>query len=169
MKLSAIPPNRARALLRSHYSCFGVILSLLSRIRQLASLAVVTLESAALLCLAQTDVLTYRNDNQRTAQNLSETILTPANVQSATFGLLFNYPTDGLVDAQPLVVSGMTIGNMQGRNVVFTATENDSVYSFDAVTGATYWKVSVLGPGKLPPTTADVARSRRRSGLLRRR
>ena len=125
-------------------------MSLLSRIRQLASLAVVTLESAALLCLAQTNVLTYRNDNQRTAQNLSETILTPANVQSATFGLLFNYPTDGLVDAQPLVVSGMTIGNMQGRNVVFTATENDSVYSFDAVTGATYWKVSVLGPGETP-------------------
>jgi hypothetical protein len=106
----------------------------LSRIR---SLAVLTLGSASILCFAQTNVLTYRNDNMRTAQNLSETILTPANVWPATFGKLFTYPVDGLVDAQPLVVSEMTIGNKQGRNVVFAATENDSVYAFDMVTGAT--------------------------------
>jgi hypothetical protein len=113
-------------------------------------LAVLTLGSASILCFAQTNVLTYRNDNMRTAQNLSETILTLANVRPTTFGQLFTYPVDGPVDAQPLVVSGMTIGNKQGRNVVFTATENDSVYAFDMVTGATYWKVSVLGTGETP-------------------
>ena len=113
-------------------------------------LAVLTLGSASVLCFAQTNVPTYRNDNMRTAQNLSETTLTPANVRTATFGKLFTYPVDGLVDAQPLVVSGMTIGNMRGRNVVFAATENDSVYAFDVVTGATYWKVPVLGTGETP-------------------
>ena len=128
-------------------SCVGIVLSFLPRSRPLA---VLTLGSASILCFAQTNVLTYRNDNMRTAQNLSETILTPANVRSATFGKLFTYPVDGLVDAQPLVVSGLTIGGMAGRTVGFVPTENDSVYAFDAVTGATYWKVSVLGAGETP-------------------
>lgn len=102
---------------------------------------------ASNLCAGQTNVLTYRNDNQRTAENLSETVLTPANVQSATFGKLFSFPVDGLVDAQPLVVSGLTIANGK-HEVVFAVTENDSVYAFDAATGATYWQVSVLGTGE---------------------
>ena len=84
MRIDADETSFVKAANRS-----GNIVSLLSRIRPLASLAVLTLGSASLLCLAQTNVLTYRNDNQRTAQNLSETILTPANVQSATFGKLF--------------------------------------------------------------------------------
>src|SRR5580704_14523650 len=109
---------------------------------RLCRLWVLTVAAVSTLCFAQTNVLTYRNDNQRTAQNLSETILTPANVRSATFGKLFTYPVDGLVDAQPLVVSGLTIANGT-HTVVFAPTENDSVYAFDAVTGATYWKVSV--------------------------
>ena len=100
-------------------------------------------------CLAQTNVLTYRNDSMRTAQNLTESVLTPANVQSATFGKLLNFPVDGLVDAQPLVVSGVMIAN-QPQTVVYAATENDSVYAFDANTGATYWHVSVLGAGETP-------------------
>ena len=102
---------------------------------------------ASMLCFAQTNVLTYRNDTMRTAQNLSESVLTPATVQAATFGKLFTFPVDGLVDAQPLVVSGLTIAN-QAHNVVFAATENDSVYAFDANTGATYWRTSVLGTGE---------------------
>jgi hypothetical protein len=123
--------------------------SLSVRVSWIAVLLAVT---ASLSASAQTNVLTYRNDNMRTGQNLSETSLTPANVVSGTFGLLMNFPVDGLVDAQPLVVSGLAIGNMQGRNVVFAATENDSVYAFDAATGATYWKVSLLGSGE---TTSD--------------
>ena len=94
------------------------------------------------LLSAQTNVLTYRNDNMRTGQNLTETHLTPANVKSASFGKLFSFPVDGKVDAQPLVV----------RNVVFAATEHDSVYAFDAVTGKTHWHVSLLKNGE---TTSD--------------
>ena len=100
---------------------------------------------ASICCFAQTNVLTYRNDNMRTAQNLSETMLTTANVKPASFGLLYNFPVDGQVYAQPLVVSRLNIGSMQSRNVVFVATEGDSIYAFDAQTGATYWGKSLLG------------------------
>jgi hypothetical protein len=56
--------------------------------------------------LSQTNVLTWHNDNARTGQNLSETILTPANLTPATFGKLYSLPVDGKVDAQPLYISG---------------------------------------------------------------
>src|SRR5579863_5122627 len=90
------------AISPSNHARMRIDLLFLLRIHAFAAL---TLGSASIPCFAQTDVLTYRNDNMRTAQNLSESILTPANVRSTTFGKLFTYPVDGLVDAQPLVVS----------------------------------------------------------------
>jgi hypothetical protein len=93
------------------------------------------------------DVVTFKNDVSRTAQNLVETILTPANVNSTNFGLLRNTTVDGRVDAQPLYLSQLAIGSA-AHNVVFVATEHDSVYAFDADTGATLWHVSVLGSGE---------------------
>jgi outer membrane protein assembly factor BamB len=92
-------------------------------------------------------VLTYHNDLSRTGQNLNETILTTANVNSAGFGLLFTMNVDSTVDAQPLYVSALTIGGVS-HNVIYTATENDSVYAFDADTGMELWKVSVFLPGE---------------------
>ena len=64
-------------------------------------------------------VLTWHNDNLRTGQNLAETVLTPANVKSATFQKLLNLPVDGKVDAQPLYVSGLAIagGTHNGTKV----------------------------------------------------
>jgi hypothetical protein len=97
-----------------------------------------------------TDVITYHNDNLRTGQNLTETTLTPANVNSRTFGLLRNLLVDGKVDAEPLYLSHL---NLAGGtyNVVFIATEHDSVYAFDSDTGgAPLWKVSLLGSGETP-------------------
>jgi Immunoglobulin domain/PQQ enzyme repeat len=96
---------------------------------------------------AGTDVLTYKNDLSRSGQNLSETTLTPANVTSSSFGLLRNLAVDGKVDAQPLYVSQLSVAG-SAHNVVFAATEHDSVYAFDADTGSTLWHVSLLATGE---------------------
>jgi hypothetical protein len=100
---------------------------------------------------AGTDVTTYHNDILRTGQNVTETSLTQANVNSQTFGLLRNLTVDGKVDAEPLYLSQLSVaGSMY--NVVFVATEHDSVYAFDSSTGTQLWKVSLLGSGE---TTSD--------------
>jgi hypothetical protein len=95
-------------------------------------------------------LLGYHNDNASTGQNLNETALTPATVNPATFGKLFTASVDGQVYAEPLVVPGVSIttGPNQGvHDVVFVATEHDSVYAFDAGDGTLLWHVSFLNPG----------------------
>ena len=96
-----------------------------------------------------TDVFTSKNDQARSGQNLTESILTPANVNATTFGLLRVLAVDGKVDAQPLYLSKLTLG-ASSHNVVFIATEHDSVYAMDADTGATLWHVSLLLSGEVP-------------------
>ena len=90
------------------------------------------------------DVTTYHDDVARTGLNPNETTLTPANVSSSKFGLLRILPVDGHVDAEPLYLSNLTVSDQQ-QNVVFVATESDSVYAFNADTGTQLWKTSVLG------------------------
>ncbi len=98
-------------------------------------------------CSAQTNVLTYHNDNARTGQYLNETILTPGNVNSNSFGKIGFLNVDGKVDAQPLYLSNV---NVAGRthNIIYVATEHDSVYAFDAETGELIWQASLLGDGE---------------------
>jgi hypothetical protein len=98
---------------------------------------------------ALTDVLTYHNDNARTARNLAEVMLTPAAVAGPRFGLLRVLAADGLVDGQPLVVSALAVGGTT-RNVVFIATEHASVYSFDADDGTPLVRVSLLAGNETP-------------------
>ncbi len=112
-------------------------------------LSLFLLLAAPLLPLAaQTNVLTFHNGPKRTGRNLKETILTPSNVNSKTFGKLFQATLDGVVDAQPLYVAGVSIPNQGTHNVLIVATENDSLYALDADSGAQLWKRSLLASGE---------------------
>jgi hypothetical protein len=97
------------------------------------------------------NVLTHHNDNLRTGANLHETILTPANVNAAQFGKLFDQSVDGYVYAQPLYVSAVNVSGTK-HNVVYVATEHDSVFAFDADSNTgpnanPLWQVSFINPG----------------------
>jgi hypothetical protein len=99
-------------------------------------------------------VFTYHNDPDRTGQNLQEYALTTTTVNSSNFGVLFTCPVDGYVYAQPLYIANFAIGG-QTRNVVFVATEHDSVYAFDADSSSCVklWQTSFLSSGvtTVPP------------------
>ena len=90
-------------------------------------------------------VTTWHYDNARDGQNANETILTPANVNTATFAKLSTDPVDGFIVGQPLYLPGVLIAG-QAHNVVYVATMHDSVYAFDADTpnAAPLWMTSVL-------------------------
>ena len=94
-------------------------------------------------------VLTYHNDTARTGQNLQEKLLNPLTVNPGRFGRVGFFPTDGLVDAEPLYVSNLLLAG-EAHNVVFVATEHDSVYAFDADTLATLWQTTVLSANETP-------------------
>ncbi|HEY6290456.1 MAG TPA: pyrrolo-quinoline quinone [Terriglobia bacterium] len=121
---------------------------------QAASLMILAVSLLAGSMALATDVTTYHNDTARTGQNLQETILTPSNVNSSTFGKLFTVSVDGVIDAQPLYLFSVSISGGT-HNVLYTVTENDSVYAFDADTGAPLWQVSVLGAGETPSDTRN--------------
>lgn len=106
-------------------------------------------------------ILTGRSDVGRTGLNSHEVILTPTNVSSANFGRLFSYPVDGCMIAQPLVLANVSIPGGGVHNLVFAATEHDSVFAFDADnnTGANaspIWHTSFINPagGVTPLSTA---------------
>ncbi len=95
------------------------------------------------LASGQTAITTYHVDNNRTGWNSHETVLTPANVASSSFGLLKSVALDDQVDGQPLFVPGVTItaGSHQGRHdVVYVATEGNTIYAIDAESGTVLLK-----------------------------
>jgi hypothetical protein len=116
---------------------------------------------------AQSNVVTYHYDLSRSGLNPNEITLTPSNVNSTQFGKLFSYPVDGYVFAQPLYIQNLTIPGKGTHNVVFVATEKDTVYAFDADsnTGANavpLWQASMIDTahgapsGALATTSGDV-------------
>src|SRR3984893_2786473 len=107
------------------------------------------------LCLSQVAVTTHHNDTSRTGQNLNETVLNTSNVNLNTFGKLFSRTVDGQIYAQPLYVSNLSVGG-KTRNVVYVATQNDSVYAFDAdnpAASSPLWQVNFGTP--VPSTDVD--------------
>ncbi len=102
-----------------------------------------TASSGQNLCC--TNVITYHNDAQRTGWNPTETTLTPANVTPSTFGLLTTVTLDDQVDAQPLVVTNQAINGQGTHTVAYVATEGNTVYAIDALSGAVLFSRN-LGP-----------------------
>ena len=94
-----------------------------------------------------TGVYSWKYDNSLTGQNPQETKLTPSTVSLTTFGKLFSCAVDGQVYAQPLYVANVTIASVP-HNVVYVATEHDSVYAFDADANPCepLWQVSFINP-----------------------
>lgn len=96
-------------------------------------------------------VLTWRYDLTHSGANTQETALTPANVASNAFGKLFSLSVDSTVYAQPLYVPNLKMSDGLVHNVLFVATENDSIYAFDAdsnggANAKPIWQISLLTP-----------------------
>ncbi len=108
---------------------------------------------------ANVDVLTYHYDGLLSGNNAQETLLTPANVNATNFGKLFSQPVDGQVYATPLYKANLAIPGNGNHNVAFLATEHDSVYAFDADTGAQLWQRSFINPnaGVTPIPSGDTS------------
>ena len=119
---------------------------------------------APALLTAQSNVTTQHNDAARTGANTSETLLTTTNVNVSQFGKLFERAVDDEIYAQPLYVEGVTVPGVGLRNVVYVATNNDSVYAFDAddpAASAPLWQAHYTNPaaGILPVSRTDVGQA----------
>jgi chitodextrinase len=104
--------------------------------------------TATVFVVSYAGTFTYHNDNARTGANLNETVLKPSTVNATRFGKLQSYAIDGVAYASPLYVPGVSVPGQGVHNVVYVATEHDSVYAFDAdgSGAAPLWKVSFINP-----------------------
>ncbi len=102
--------------------------------------------------------LTWRNDNSRSGVNSQELALAPATVSSSTFGKLFSCPIDGYAYAQPLYVPNLVFPGNVAHNVIFVATEKDSVFAFDADASpcVPLWQTSLIPSGSQPIETPNL-------------
>ena len=110
---------------------------------------------------AQPSVWTHRYDNARSGVNVGEVQLNTSNVNPGQFGKLFSYGVDADIYTQPLVIANVAVAGKGTHNVVFVATNNNSVYAFDADTNRSgndlpLWHVNFNGPGVTPIPATDV-------------
>lgn len=114
--------------------------------------------NAATTSTGNVNITTWHVDANRSGLNSKETVLTPSNVNSSSFGKLFSYLVDGYVYGEPLIVSDLTINGAK-HDVLFVATEKDTVYAFDADnygSGAPLWSTSLLKSGESPLTNGPI-------------
>ena len=118
--------------------------------------------------LAQTPITTWHYDNARTSANTTETVLTPSNANSTSFGKLATLPVDGYVVAAPIYLPNVSVLGQGVHNVVYVATLHDSVYAFDANSAIStpLWKTSILNysPAGATPVSATVKGSAATTG-----
>ena len=126
---------------------------------------VVSATSGSLVPVRSEDVPTFHNDAARSGQNLNETILTPTNVASSTFGKIDFFPVDGAVDAQPLYLSNLAIAGKGAYNVLYVATEHGSIYAFDAATGAVLWQNTLMPPGETAASNGGCGQQSAEAGI----
>jgi hypothetical protein len=105
-----------------------------------------------------TDVLTHHYDVSRSGVNSTETLLTTSSVNSATFGKVGEFAVDGQIDGQALFLSQLAIPGLGNKDVLYVATENDTVYAVDAksISGSSatvLWQTRVLPSGESPGTS----------------
>jgi hypothetical protein len=117
-----------------------------------AAAALTVTAPATAVVSSNVDVVTYHYDAMRSGANTNETVLTPANVNSTTFGLLGSFTVDGKVDVQPLYLSNVSIAGAI-KNVLYVVTEHDTVFAFDAdsvnaTSATTLWHSSMLAAGE---------------------
>ena len=98
----------------------------------------------------------WKGGGGTTGANSNELILTPSNVNHASFGKLWSVTVDGAVNAQPLYMNALSIDGSP-HNVVFVVTANDSVFALDGDTGAQLWQVSLIPAGAtaVPASAVD--------------
>jgi len=106
--------------------------------------------ASLLLASLDAQITTSQYDNARTGANIHETVLNPRNVQVNRFGMLLRLAVDGDIYAQPLYLPNLAISGKGTHNVVFVATEHDSVYAFDAAgqPKEPLWKVNFTDPAR---------------------
>ncbi len=128
----------------------------------LPTLVALTLAAVPKAVSQAVSVATYHNDNSRRGLNDKETILTHANVNPVQFGKLFSQRTDGYSYAQPLYLPGVNIPGLGVHNVVYVATEHDTIYAFDAdsnqgINREPLWQRSFIDPDHGVTTVASKA------------
>jgi hypothetical protein len=94
----------------------------------------VVVAAAGATAKATQSVTTYHYDAMRTGWNAAETMLTPTKVPGLS--MLKTVAVDEQVDAQPLLVPGLTLSGQGTHDALFIATENDTVDAIDAESGA---------------------------------
>ena len=133
------PAGLARALALGRSTIVAQLTTPLGTIQTATGLSVVATTNSL------SGVYSYRYDDRGTGQNRFETLLKPQNVNSQTFGKLFATPMDGYVYAQPLYVANVSVTGRGTHNVVYVATEHNSIFAIDADSGNVLFQTN-LGP-----------------------